>query len=338
MSNSKSLRYLVTGGAGFIGSHLTERLLSEGHHVVVVDDLSTGRRSNLAAVEGHEDLEIVVGDVADEALLDRLVSQADVIVHLAAAVGVQLIVKEPLHSIEANILVTEKVMRAAKKHRRGIVIASSSEVYGKSENAPFSEEDDMVLGPTTKHRWSYAASKMVGEFLALAYHKEYGLPTTVVRFFNTVGPRQSDRYGMVVPRFVRQALRDAPITVYGDGAQSRCFCDARDVVRAVSTLSRTPEAAGEVFNIGATNEITIRQLAEKVRRTVGSSSAIAQVPYDQAFEPGFEDIVRRAPDTTKVRSLIGWTPTIALEETLDAIIEQERARLAEEETISAKGA
>ncbi len=339
MSNPQSLRYLVTGGAGFIGSHLTEHLLADGHHVSIIDNLSTGRVENLAAVEGDSNLVFVQGDVGEEALLSREAAKADIVVHLAAAVGVKLIVEQPLHSIEANVLVTEKVMRIAAKHRCGVLIASSSEVYGKSDQAPFAEDDDVVLGSTKRTRWSYAATKMVGEFLALAYHKEFGLSSTVVRFFNTIGPRQSDRYGMVAPRFVRQALRGNPITVYGEGTQSRCFCDVRDVVRAVSDLSRRPEAAGEVYNVGSTREISIRQLAELVRRAAGSSSSIVSIPYEQAYEPGFEDILRRVPNTSKVSGLLGWKPTISLEETLAAIIEQETVRLeAEDAVIATTGA
>ena len=264
------MRALVTGGAGFIGSHLTEALLAAGHEVVVLDDLSTGQLGNLAGVEGHPRLEVVAGSVTDETLVRKLVTGADVVYHLAAAVGVRLILDRPVGTIETNIVGTETVLRAAREGRPRVVLASTSEVYGKNDRVPLSEDDDRVLGPTTKSRWSYACSKAIDEFLGLAYHREYGLPVTIVRFFNTIGPRQTGRYGMVVPRFVRQALDGGPITVYGDGRQSRCFTDVEDTVRATIALSLTPAAVGEVFNVGTTHELTIGALAERVRALAGS--------------------------------------------------------------------
>ena len=314
------MRALVTGGAGFIGSHLTEALLAAGHEVVVLDDLSTGQRGNLAAVEGHPQLEVVVGSVTDEPLVRKVVTGADVIYHLAAAVGVRLILDQPVGTIETNIVGTEILLRAAREGRPRVVLASTSEVYGKSDHVPLSEEDDRVLGPTTKSRWSYACSKAIDEFLALAYHREYGLPVTIVRFFNTIGPRQTGRYGMVVPRFVRQALDGGPITVYGDGRQSRCFTDVEDTVRATIALSLTPAAVGEVFNVGTTHELTIGALAERVRALAGSDAPIVLVPYDEAYQPGFEDPQRRVPDIRKAERVAGYRPRVPLDDTLRRVI------------------
>ena len=314
------MRALVTGGAGFIGSHLTEALLAAGHEVVVLDDLSTGQRGNLAAVEGHPRLEVVVGSVTDEPLVRKVVTGADVIYHLAAAVGVRLILDRPVGTLETNIAGTEILLRAAREGRPRVVLASTSEVYGKNDRVPLSEDDDRVLGPTTKSRWSYACSKAIDEFLGLAYHREYGLPVTILRFFNTIGPRQTGRYGMVVPRFVRQALDGGPITVYGDGRQSRCFTDVEDTVRATIALSLTPAAVGEVFNVGTTHELTIGALAERVRALAGSDAPIVLVPYDEAYQPGFEDLQRRVPDIRKAERVAGYRPRVPLDETLRRVI------------------
>lgn len=318
------MRALVTGGAGFIGSHLTEALLAGGHEVVVLDDLSTGQRGNLAAVEDHPRLEVVVGSVTDETLVRKVVPGADVIYHLAAAVGVRLILDRPVATIETNIAGTEILLRAARERRPRVVLASTSEVYGKNDRVPLSEDDDRLLGPTTKSRWSYACSKAIDEFLGLAYHREYGLPVTIVRFFNTIGPRQTGRYGMVVPRFVRQALDGDPITVYGDGRQSRCFTDVEDTVRATIALSLAPAAIGEVFNVGTTHELTIEALAERVRALAGSDAPIVRVPYDEAYQPGFEDLQRRVPDIRKAERVAGYRPRVSLDETLQRVIDHLR--------------
>jgi UDP-glucose 4-epimerase len=318
------VRALITGGAGFIGSHLTEALLAAGHEAVVLDDLSTGRVENLAAVKGHPRLELTEGSVMDEALVRKLVAGADVVYHLAAAVGVRLILDRPVGTIETNIVGTETVLRAARETGPRVVLASTSEVYGKNDRVPLSEEDDRVLGPTTKSRWSYACSKAIDEFLGLAYHREYRLPVTIVRFFNTIGPRQTGRYGMVVPRFVRQALDGGPITVYGDGRQSRCFTDVEDAVRATIALSLAAEAVGEVFNVGTTHELTIGALAERIRALAGSASPIVLVPYEEAYQPGFEDLRRRVPDIRKAERVAGYRPRVSLDETLRRVIEHLR--------------
>jgi nucleoside-diphosphate-sugar epimerase len=314
------MRALVTGGAGFIGSHLTEALLRAGHEVAVLDDLSTGRLVNLGAVKEHPGLELTEGSVTDEPLVRKLVAGADVVYHLAAAVGVRLILDRPVGTIETNIVGTETVLRAAREERPRVVLASTSEVYGKNDRVPLSEDDDRVLGPTTKSRWSYACSKAIDEFLGLAYHQEFGVPVTIVRFFNTIGPRQTGRYGMVVPRFVRQALDGGPITVYGDGRQSRCFTDVEDTVRATIALSLAPAAVGEVFNVGTTHELTIQALAERVRALAGSNAPIAHVPYDEAYQPGFEDLRRRVPDIRKAGRVAGYQPRVSLDETLHRVI------------------
>jgi UDP-glucose 4-epimerase len=318
------VRALITGGAGFIGSHLTEALLAAGDEVIVLDDLSTGRVENLAAVKGHPRLELTEGSVMDEALVRKLMAGADVVYHLAAAVGVRLILDQPVGTIETNIVGTETVLRMARETRPRVVLASTSEVYGKNDRVPLSEEDDRVLGPTTKSRWSYACSKAIDEFLGLAYHREYQLPVTIVRFFNTIGPRQTGRYGMVVPRFVRQALDGGPITVYGDGHQSRCFTDVEDAVRATIALSLAAQAVGEVFNVGTTHELTIGALAERVRALAGSASPIVLVPYEEAYQPGFEDLRRRVPDIRKAERVAGYRPRVSLDETLKRVIEHLR--------------
>jgi len=314
-------RALITGGAGFIGSHLAEALLGSGARVVAVDNLSTGRFENIAHLAERPDFQFVFESAANETVMDRLVSESDVIFHLAAAVGVELIVRDPVWTIETNLQATEVALRLARRYRRKLVLASTSEVYGKSAAVPYHEDDDRVLGPTTKSRWSYAESKAIDEFLALAYHKQFGVPVVICRFFNTVGPRQSGSYGMVIPRLVAQALKGEPLTVYGDGNQSRCFCNVRDVVRAVTTLAATPAAEGEIFNIGSQEEVTIRQLAERIAaRVPGASREVRLIPYDQAYEVGFEDMLRRVPAIDKIKAAIGWAPTTRLDETLDEVI------------------
>lgn len=314
-----SMRFLITGGAGFIGSHLTEALLAAGHEVTVLDDLSTGRFENIEPLVGRPGFRFAIDAIANSVVLDRLVSECQVIVHLAAAVGVQLIVEHPVHTIETNVMGTEAVLQAAARYRAKVLIASTSEVYGKGSRVPFQEDDDVVLGPTNKSRWAYAASKMVDEFLALAYYRERDLPVIVARLFNTVGPRQTGRYGMVIPRFLTQALRGQPITVYGDGAQSRCFCDVSDVVVALMGLALHSDAIGRVYNVGASEEVTILELAHRVKTVTHSASPIQLIPYDQAYAPGFEDMRRRVPDTTRVRNLLGWDPCVSLDEILGRV-------------------
>jgi UDP-glucose 4-epimerase len=316
---------LITGGAGFIGSHLAEALLAQGHAVAVLDDLSTGLVENLRSIQGHPRFALDVGSVRDEALVQKLVDEADVVYHLAAAVGVRLILERPVETIETNIIGTERVLRAAAHRGTRVVLASTSEVYGKNDAVPLSEEDDRILGPTTKSRWSYACSKAIDEFLGLAYHRERGLPVVIVRLFNTVGPRQTGRYGMVVPRFVRQALDGAPMTVYGDGRQSRCFTDVQDAVRAIIALSLSPGAVGQVFNVGTTDEVSIGELAERVKRLTGSASPIVLVPYDEAYQPGFEDLRRRVPSIAKAGRVVGYEPQVPLDETLRRVIDFLRA-------------
>jgi UDP-glucose 4-epimerase len=319
------MRWLVTGGAGFIGSHLSEYLIDKGDEVYVLDDLSTGSARNLAAIRQHERFHFIVDSVSNATVVAELVDLADNVVHLAAAVGVRLIVESPVRTIELNVHGTEVVLHAAAKKGKRVLVASTSEVYGKSLQLPFREEQDLVLGPSTKGRWSYAASKLIDEFLALAYWKEKKLPTTVVRLFNTVGPRQTGRYGMVIPTFVRQALAGQPISVFGSGDQTRCFCHVSDVVRALYDLCASDKAVGEVFNVGAEQEVSIRQLAERVRDVVGSQSAIRSVSYDDAYEQGFEDMLRRVPDVSKVKEWIGWTPTRSLDDILRDVIAFERS-------------
>ena len=318
------MRWLITGGAGFIGSHLSEFLIRKGDEVFVLDDLSTGSARNVAAIRQHERFHFVVDTVSNTTVVAELVDLADQVVHLAAAVGVRLIVESPVRTIELNVHGTEVVLHAAAKKGKRVLVASTSEVYGKSLQIPFREEQDLVLGPSTKGRWSYAASKLIDEFLALAYWKEKKLPTTVVRLFNTVGPRQTGRYGMVIPTFVRQALAGQPLAVFGTGDQSRCFCHVSDVVQALYELSLSDRAIGEVFNVGAEEEISIRSLAERVRDLVGSSSAIRSVSYDDAYEQGFEDMLRRVPDVSKIRNLTGWGATRSLDDVLRDVIAFER--------------
>ena len=316
-------RILVTGGAGFIGSHLCESLLENGYHVVAIDDLSTGQLKNIRHLQGQPRFQFVRETITNLQVLDRLSSEAEFIVHLAAAVGVQLIVENPVHTIQTNIMGTEAVLSTANRYGCKVLIASTSEVYGKGVKIPFCEEDDRLMGSTTHSRWSYAASKAVDEFLGLAYHHQYGLPVVVMRFFNTVGPRQTGRYGMVIPRFISQALKGEPLTVYGDGQQSRCFCDVADIVWAVQQLLENPAAIGEVFNLGSDQEITILDLAKKVIAKTGSASEITFIPYEQAYAPGFEDMRKRVPSLSKLRHLIGYSPRYSLDQILDRIIEHE---------------
>jgi len=318
------MRALLTGGAGFVGSHLADALLAQGHQVQVVDDLSTGSINNIAHLKGTPGFHYVIDTVMNERLTAELIDAADVVFHMAAAVGVKLIVEAPVRTIETNVHGTEVVLKHASKKHKLVVIFSTSEVYGKSTAVPFSEDADLVTGPTFKHRWAYACSKAIDEFLALAYWKERHLPVIIARLFNTVGPRQTGRYGMVIPNFVRQALTGAPITVYGDGLQRRAFGYVGDVVDALIRLVQEPRAVGEVINIGNTEEITILDLARRVKALTDSSSEITHIPYDEAYEAGFEDMPRRVPDLTKIRNLIGWTPTVGLDEILQRVIAERR--------------
>jgi UDP-glucose 4-epimerase len=315
---------LITGGAGFIGSHLAQRLLERGDTVYVIDDLSTGRLENVNHLRSNPRFHLAVETILNETVMDRLVSECEVIYHLAAAVGVELIVKHPVETIERNILGTDVVLRLANRYLRKVLITSTSEIYGKSDRVPFCEDDDRVLGPTTKSRWSYSSSKAIDEFLALAYHKEKGLETVIMRLFNTVGPRQTGQYGMVIPRFVQQALSGNPLTVYGDGKQVRCFTFVADVVDAAIRLMETPEAEGQVFNIGNTVGITIEDLAKKVIGMTESRSELVYIPYDEAYEGGFEDMRVRVPDLSKAHRVIGYTPRVQLDEILKSVIEYMR--------------
>jgi UDP-glucose 4-epimerase len=320
------VRTLITGGAGFIGSHLAEQLLALGHEVHVLDNLSTGSIDNITHLKSHPGFSYVVDTVTNEPLLAEMIDQSDVVFHLAAAVGVKLIVEQPVHTIETNVHGTEVVLKHANKKKKLVFVASTSEVYGKSADVPFRESADVVLGPSSKHRWAYACSKMIDEFLALAYWKEKKLPVVIVRLFNTVGPRQTGQYGMVLPTFVRQALAGHPITVFGDGDQSRSFTDVSDVVGALIALASEPRAVGEVFNIGNTGEISIRDLADRVKALTDSRSPIQLIPYDQAYEEGFEDMPRRVPDLSKLRNLIGYEPKVGLDDIIARVIEYFRTR------------
>lgn len=311
---------LITGGAGFIGSHLAERLLAAGYRLTLIDDLSTGRLENVAHLTGRSDVQLVIEDIRSTLVMDRLVSECDIIFHLAAAVGVERILKNPIATIEINIGGTEVVLQTARRYRRKVMLASTSEVYGKGVRFPFHEDDDTLVGPTIRSRWSYAASKAIDEFLALAYHKEAGLPVVIFRLFNTVGPRQSGQYGMVLPRFVQAALSGAPIRVYGDGQQQRCFCNVRDAVEGIFSLAETPAAVGQLFNIGSQEEISILDLARRVRDRAGSASEIQLIPYDQAYEAGFEDFRRRVPSLDRIRAVTGWQPQTPLDTTIDQMI------------------
>ena len=315
------MKALLTGGAGFVGSHLAEALLAQGHSVLVVDDLSTGSMDNIVHLKGRKGFEYVIDTVMNEPLVAELIDRADVVFHLAAAVGLKLIVEAPVRTIETNVHGTEVVLTHASKKGRLVVIFSTSEVYGKSIAVPFQEDADLVLGPTPKHRWAYACSKAIDEFLALAYYRERKLPVIVARLFNTVGPRQTGRYGMVIPNFVRQALSDEAITVFGNGKQTRSFTDVSDVVGALIKLVQEPRAIGQVFNIGNTEEISILDLAERIRTMASSRSTIEFVPYEKAYDAGFEDMPRRVPDLTKIGEYIGYRPTVGLAEILKRVIE-----------------
>jgi UDP-glucose 4-epimerase len=320
------MRALITGGAGFIGSHLADALLAQGHEVLILDNLSTGSIDNIAHLKNRPGFEYFIDSVDNEPLLAELIDRGDVVFHFAAAVGVKLIVEQPVHTIETNVHGTEVVLRHANKKKKLVVIASTSEVYGKSEDVPFSEDSDLVMGPTTKHRWAYACSKAIDEFLALAYWKERKLPVIIVRFFNTVGPRQTGQYGMVIPNFVRQALAGEPITVFGDGTQSRSFTHVTDVVDALLKLVAEPRAIGQVINLGNTQEVTIQALAERIRELSGSSSPIRLVPYDQAYESGFEDMPRRVPDLRKAEAMIGYRTNYTLDDILVQVIDYFRKK------------
>jgi UDP-glucose 4-epimerase len=321
------MRCLVTGGAGFIGSHLADELLERGHRVHVLDDLSTGSMANIRHLKDDQRFSYTVDTCANAALVRELVDDADVVFHLAAAVGVELIVESPVRTIETNVHCTEVVLAQAARKGKPVLVASTSEVYGKSTSIPFSEEGDLVMGPTVKGRWSYACSKAIDEFLALAYWKERKLPTVVVRLFNTVGPRQVGQYGMVVPTFVRAALADRPLRVHGDGSQRRCFCHVDDVVGALVDLMAGDERHfGEVYNIGSKEEISILELAERVISHANSSSEVTLVPYEEAYEPGFEDMARRVPDTAKIEAALGWTPTRNLDSILRGVIAAEKVK------------
>src|SRR5687768_11251397 len=315
-------RYLITGGAGFIGSHLARRLLDAGHAVTVLDDFSTGREQNLADITNHERFQLIRDSVENEMTVQAAMSGCDHVFHLAAAVGVQLVANEPVRTIRTTIHGTEVVLEMANRFGRPVLITSSSEVYGKGARVPFGEEDDVVMGATTFSRWCYAYSKGIDEFLGLAYHRQFGLPVTIVRLFNTVGPRQVGMYGMVLPRFVDAALKNEPIEVYGDGRQTRCFCHVADVVDAITRLIDTPAARGQVYNLGGDQEISINDVAKKVIDLAQSQSPIVRIPYEKAYAPGFDDLMRRVPDLRKIKNAIGFVPRFSLEEIIWQIIEE----------------
>jgi UDP-glucose 4-epimerase len=321
------MRFLITGGAGFIGSHLAERLVARGERVTVLDNLSTGSLENIAHLVDTGAVDFHFGSIQERDTVERLIGESDFVVHFAAALGVKLILEKPVESMETNVTGTHVVLEAAARNRTPVLIASTSEVYGKSNKIPFCEDDDVVLGATRKSRWSYAASKMLDEFLALSYWEEKQLPAIVVRFFNTVGPRQNARYGMVLPTFVQQALEDAPITIHGDGKQTRCFCDVRDTVEAVTRLIDA-QPFGEVFNIGSTQEISIEELALLVRERLGSRSRILYTPYDQAYSSGYEDMQRRVPSVEKLYAHTGFRPLITLPEIIERTAAHLRTSLA----------
>jgi UDP-glucose 4-epimerase len=322
------VQYLITGGAGFIGSHLAEALLQRGDRVSVIDDLSTGSIKNIEHLKGQPGFTYIIETMTNTSLLGELVDAADQVFHLAAAVGVQLIVDSPVRTIETNVGCTELVLAAAAKKRKKVLIASTSEVYGKSADVPFREDGDLVLGATTRGRWSYACSKAIDEFLAIAYWRERRCPTLIARFFNTVGPRQTGRYGMVVPRFVSQALRGEPLTVYGDGTQSRCFTHVADAVRAAIALMDAEQTVGEVYNVGSSTEIRIVDLAQRIIELTQSDSKVAFVPYEEAYGENFEDMPRRVPSLVKIRKTIGYEPKISLDETLESVIEYHKLHIA----------
>lgn len=322
------MRVLITGGAGFIGSHLADAYVERGDEVFVIDDLSTGTIENIQHLKGNPRFHYTIDSVHNQPVTAELVDQCDVVVHLAAAVGVKLIVESPVRTIETNVRGTEVVLALANKKKKRVLVASTSEVYGLSTDVPFREDGNLVMGATTKGRWSYACSKAIDEFLALAYWREKKLPTTIVRLFNTVGPRQTGRYGMVIPTFVKQALAGRPITVYGDGAQTRCFGYVGDVVGALVKLLDHDEAVGQVFNIGSDEEVSILELAERIKELTKSQSEIVFVPYDEAYEEGFEDMPRRVPDTSKIRELVGFRPQVKLDGILQSVIAYQSGRVA----------
>ena len=322
------MKVLITGGAGFIGSHIGEALIKRGDHVTVLDNLSTGRYENIAHLDGHSGLQIVIGTILNESLVDKLVERCDVVFHLAAAVGVELIIKKPLESMMTNIRGSEVVFEMAHRYRKKVLIASTSEIYGKNTNGPLREDTDRVLGSPLKTRWSYSTSKAVDEVLAHVYWKEKGVPTVIVRLFNTVGPRQSPAYGMVIPRFVNQALAGKPLQVHGTGKQSRCFLHVKDVVSALVKLIEHPGAVGEVFNLGSQEEVTIEELAKRIIQIAGSSSTLEQIPYEEAYEEGYEDMPRRVPDISKIRTLINFEPTMNLDQIIHSVVEDMRKQIA----------
>ncbi len=319
------MRALITGGAGFIGSHLADRLLERGDQVVLLDDLSTGRLANIEHLDGRADAEFVLGSILNADLVDHVVSRVDTVFHLAAAVGVNLIVEKPLESMITNIRGTETVVEKAHKYGKRILVMSTSEIYGKNTSDSLSEEDDRILGSPLKSRWSYSEAKAIDEILAYTYWREKGLETVIIRLFNTVGPRQTGSYGMVIPRFVGQALRNEPITVFGDGNQTRCFCHVRDVVEGLVPLSEHPEAFGKVFNLGGGEEVSIRELAERVIGLAGSQSSLEFIPYDAAYEAGFEDMERRVPNTIRARQLVGFEPSASLDDIVRSVIDDQQA-------------
>jgi len=322
------MNVFITGGAGFIGSNLAERLLADGHRVLVLDDLSTGEMANIEGILKHERFDYRIGSIQDAPLVAEMVDRADITVHLAAAVGVKLIVERPVHTIETNVHGTEVVLNAAAKKAKPVLIASTSEVYGKNEKLPYREDFDLVLGPTTHSRWAYACSKALDEWLALAYFRERKVPVVICRFFNTVGPRQTGRYGMVVPTFARQALRNEDITVFGDGTQTRCFGHVEDAVEAIVRLISTDAGYGQIFNVGNDHEISIAELADRIRVKANSKSKVVLIPYECAYEAGFEDMVRRVPDCTKLERAIGYRPRTSLDKILDDVIASTRRTLA----------
>jgi len=317
------MRVLITGGAGFIGSHLADHLLETGHSVIALDDLSTGRHSNIEHLLGRPDFEFVLGSILNPDVVDDVVGRCETVFHLAAAVGVTLIVKEPLRSLATNIRGSEIVFEKANKYGTRVLVTSSSEIYGKNRSDRLREDDDRILGSPLKSRWAYSEAKAIDEILAYTYWKEKGLPTVIVRLFNTVGPRQTGAYGMVIPRFVAQALRHEPITVYGDGTQTRCFCYVGEIVRAFAALIDHPDAYGRVFNLGSDDEVSMSELAEIIREETNSRSKIRYVPYEDAYEEGFEDMARRVPDTTRARDLVGFQPTVGLRDIIRLVIEEQ---------------
>lgn len=321
------MKILITGGAGFIGSHLSEKLVSQSESVYVIDDLSTGKYENIAHLAKHKNFRFIVDTILNTHTLEPLIQECDMIYHLAASVGVKRIVEKPVNTIETNVLGSHAVLSLAAKYNREVVLFSTSEVYGKNQNLPYSEFDDCVFGSTMKSRWSYGCTKALDEFLGLAYHKEQGLPIIIVRVFNMIGPKQTGQYGMVVPTFIRQALHGIPITVYGNGKQSRCFTYVHDLIDALVLLSQKKESVGEIYNIGSTEEITIEDLAKKVKQKTGSESEIIHVPYDEAYEEGFEDMSKRKPDISKIKKTIGFEPKTSLDEALEIIISYEKNRM-----------